>query len=126
VVGGEGSFRDRSRPAAGEPHQIRRREFHLQPALAGADHDGRELQRRRVDDRGQRLALAERADPAPHVARGPLGVRGVGHHRLAAADRSRERFEVERAAHRHDRDGQHAVHPRHQRLEDLPRVLPQR
>jgi hypothetical protein len=87
-----------------------------------ADQHGVEPERGLVDDGRQGLALAERADAAADVAGGALGVRGLGHHRLAPARGRGQRLEVEGAAHRHQGDGQRAVHPGHQRLEQPPGV----
>ncbi|CAM5647632.1 hypothetical protein SCYAM73S_03927 [Streptomyces cyaneofuscatus] len=50
--------------------------------------------------------------------------RRVGHRRALAADRRRERLQVQLAGHRDHRDRQGAVDVRHQRLEDAVRAAP--
>ena len=57
-------------PVSGE--QVGRCELELQPAAPGADVDRLECERRLVEDRRQRAALAERADSARDVARRAL------------------------------------------------------
>jgi hypothetical protein len=58
---------DRSQPAAGQPEQVVGAQFDVQAAPARADQDGAVLGGARVDHGGQRLPLAERADPADDV-----------------------------------------------------------
>jgi hypothetical protein len=102
--------------------QVGGRDLDLEAAPAAADVDRGVLERGLVEDGGQRLALAERADATGDVAGRALGSLDVGHLRLLALDGLGEELEVELLLHRHDRGVQLAVDLGDEGLEDRPRV----
>ena len=78
------------------------------PRRPAADVDGASAVADASSDRREPPAPAERADPADDVAGGPLGRGRLGQRRPAAAERPRERLEVELAGDRHDRGDERA------------------
>ena len=79
------------------PHSGHRRVStnNSQAAAAGADVHGREGLRRCVDEGAQALLLAQGADAAQDVARGPLDQGLVGHGRLLGPGGLGQVFEAE-------------------------------
>ena len=116
-----------------EPHQVGGRELDLQAAPPGRDVDRGPRGRRVVDDRRQRSPGAQRADPAEHVPRRPLGVGRCRDRRPTPTQRVGDRLEVDLGIGRDDRDPEAPIdgdddgleHPRGvdpQRLDGLKRI----
>ena len=106
--------------AAGRLDQVCRGYLDLQPALPGAAEHRAVVQRGGVDHDGQPAAQPEWRDAAGYVAGRFFRLSRVGHRRLLAAGRGRQRLQVQRAGYRHDRDGERAVDVGDQSLENPP------
>ena len=110
------------RPRSGEPlprerEQVRGLELDLEPATARAHEDRVVGERRFVEHRRERPALAEGTDSPGYVPGGPLGELRLCEHRALS-----ERLEVEVCVDGHERHEQPAVDIDDERLEDPPRL----
>ena len=111
---------------ASEADEVVGGDAEVEAAAAAADVDRVVQLARLVDDGRQQLALAERADPAEHVAGDPLGDGRVAHLDALAPERGANRLQRQLAADRHDGHGWLAVGGHEQRLEHLVGVEPER
>src|SRR4051812_37263974 len=93
---------DRGDGRPGDAHQVRRSELHVAAPATGRHEHRLVPEGRFVEHRGELLALTYRGDATDDIAGASLGSSVLGHGSLLAAQRGRQRLEVELRRDRHD------------------------